>query len=177
MSLKRKSYPLLNGLRTTAWKLTWQKHKDKANGGKYGRYVYPNILEAFENKRYDRIWKGPFIRKISYYFLRPMRKHLTSSPYITAKQTPLCTCFTLFCNVTARKFPNFNFHGGSKKKANNFLFNLFLDLGTVLLIQENSPTFFKIQFRDGIIAMKFEQREFTFLKRRCSVSGDGTETW
>ena len=63
-----------------------------------------------------------------------------------------------------------------KKKANNFLFNLFLDLGTVLLIQENSPTFFEIQFRDGIIAMKFEQREFTFLKRRCSVSGDGTET-
>jgi len=98
MSLKWRSYPLLSGLRTTAWKLTWQKHKDNANGRKYGRYVYPNILKAFENKRYDRIWKGPFNREVSYYFLRPMRKHLTSSPYITAKkqkvwsakQTPSC---------------------------------------------------------------------------------------
>ena len=86
--------------------------------------VYPNILKAFENKRYDRIWKGPFNREVSYYFLRPMRKHLTGSPYITAKkqriwsakQTPLCTWSTLFCNVTARKFPTFNFHGGRKKK-------------------------------------------------------------
>ena len=133
MSLKRKSYPLLNGLRTTAWKLTWQKHKDKANGGKYSRYVYPNILEAFENKRYDRIWKGPFNREVSYYFLRPMRKHRTSSPYITtkkqrvwsAKQIPFCACFTLFCNVTARKFPNFNFHGGSKKKKLIIFFSIF----------------------------------------------------
>ena len=92
--------------------------------------VYPNILKTFENKRCDRIWKGPFIRKVSYYFLRPMRKHRTSSPYITtkkqrvwsAKQIPFCACFTLFCNVTARKFPNFNFHGGRKKKSSLIIF-------------------------------------------------------
>ena len=44
-------------LSLVCWTIT-STVKDNANGRKYGPYVYPNILKAFENKRYDRIWKA-----------------------------------------------------------------------------------------------------------------------